>query len=145
VRVSLPQAATLAALLLLAVLGVSTFRESWHGLDVQRATYSGLTQANARDSCVAATGVDPNFLSWVGKRIPPRSRYSLQLSNRLYRSTGSFCIRLLLLPRLATKQIAGTRYVIFWENVPPPVLADARRRGATIETFRPGFLLARLP
>jgi hypothetical protein len=58
---------------------------------------------------------------------------------------GDFCIRMLLLPRLQARRLADAKYVLFWESEPRPLLTEVRRRGGTLETFKPRYGLARLP
>jgi hypothetical protein len=145
IRVALPVAAALAAVLLLAVLAVANYREGWHTFDVQRQRFSHVTEKQTRVSCAGATGVDLGFLAWAAGRIPTRERYFPVLPHRLVSSNGDFCIRLVMLPRIATRTLPEAHYVLLWGVAPAAVGAGLRRRGARIETYKPGYGVARLP
>lgn len=142
-RLPFAAAAALTVVALLGVLGVSSARDVWEGLDNQRKLNAAVTPEAGRTSCTAV-GVNREYLEWVAARIPVRAKFYMTSPETLG-SSAETCIRFLLLPRVQVADLEDVRYVVFWEAVPPDVLAEVKRRGGVVETFGPDLKLARIP
>jgi hypothetical protein len=138
-----PRAVAVTVVLVLAVLGVAYFRDGWEALAEQRERTEDLSREAARSTCTQV-GVDQHFLNWVAARVPVRERFYMRAHPRLI-GQGDICIRFLLLPRLQVSRPEDARYLVFWGRAPEDELAEARRRGAIVETFRRRHLVARVP
>ena len=55
------------------------------------------------------------------------------------------CLRFLLLPRLEVGSRREADYVLIWDPPAEPLTSQLRQQGATIETFKGRYVLARLP
>jgi hypothetical protein len=141
-RVELPHAASLAAIVLLGTQSVGYLRDGWHNLDVQRESAAEVTPEAGRRAC-ASVGVDLGFLEFVKQRVPERARFYMHAPPLV--NSGEFCVRMLLLPRLQVGSRTEARYFVFWDDLPEPLLADVRRRGAVVSKYGPRFAVARVP
>lgn len=142
VPLGVPRAAAIAVTVLLASVSAPTFRDGWQTLNDVRAESRGTSRDAARASC---TSVLPNaeFLEWAAQRVPVRERFYLHAPE--VDGVGQLCIRFVVLPRVQVNRPAEARFVVFWGDASRPLLGDLRRRGAIVETFEPGFMVARLP
>jgi hypothetical protein len=143
-KMAFPTAAAVTVAVFLAAIALGNVRESWHGLDLQRAHTKGLSARQGQETCTAV-GVDPYFLGWIGARIPSRAKYFMVVAPNLM-GGGDICIRQLLFPRVQEQDPAGVRYFVFFGRVDQALLADLKARGATILRYpKRASLLARLP
>lgn len=147
VALRLPQATALAVVFVFALAAVSSYRESWHLLDLQRTQWKNLTQGPAISECAASQGVDPLYIVWLKERIPERATFFLPPGDeRGY--APDICLRMLLLPRVQVEDERGARHVVVWTDrgrVDRGLLEDYRRRGAKVERYTDKRWLVTLP
>lgn len=147
VRLGVPQATALAAVLVLALAAVSSYRETWHLLDVQRGQWKDLTQGSAISECAGTLGVDPLFVGWLKERIPERQAF-FQPPGPERGFAPDLCLRMLLLPRFQVEEERRARFVVLWnerEPVDRRVLDRYRARGAKAERYTDSRWLVTLP
>ena len=145
VSLPLPRAAVLTVAIVLVFTSVSTFRDSWHTVEVYAEPTGGIDAKEAREVCLGVTKPgDPEFLRWLKPRIPEGARFWMWTRSNLI-GAGDICIRSLLMPRLPVSDMADAEWVIFFGDLPTKHVGEARRRGARLETFRKGYKLGRLP
>ena len=143
-RLPLPQTVALGALLVLALTAVSTYRETWHQLDLQREAWTDLTQGGAISECAGSLGVDPHYAGWLKARIPEDAAY-YQPPGPTRGYAPDICLRMLLLPRTQVERPEETRYVVLWDAFDRSLLDRYRRDGAKVERYTENRWLVTLP
>ena len=143
VELRFEQALAVGILVFLAILSAWFLRDRWNTLDDQRARNASLTPQQASATCVA-TGVDVDFLSFVGSKIPVRERYYMEASGGLA-GAGDICIRFQLLPRLAVGDPHKARYLIFWEAPSRTTFEAFERQGAAAFRYDRDHFVLRKP
>ncbi|MDQ3933825.1 MAG: hypothetical protein M3340_04250 [Actinomycetota bacterium] len=143
VELRFEQALAVGVLVFLAILSGWFLRERWNYLDDQRERNSDVSPQEAAATCVA-TGVDVDFLSFVGSKIPVRERYYMEASGALA-GAGDICIRFQLLPRLAVGDSHKARYLIFWEAPSRTTFEFFERRGAQVFKYDRDHFVLRKP
>ena len=135
VRLSLPRSTALGVAVVLALVAVSTYREQWHTLDLQRTKFSAAEPYDAKGECAVSLGADPYFVAWVGSKIPPRERYWMPPGpSRGY--APDICMRMILIPRVETKALEEAHWAILWgEYDVQRILAELRGRGGRVYPY----------
>lgn len=147
VPLRLPQATALAVVLVLALAAVSSYRETWHQLDLQRTQWKDLDQAGAISECAGSQGVDPLYVGWLRERIPEGQAFS-QPPGPARGYAPDICLRMLLLPRFQVEDERRARYVVVWNERDPvdrSLLDGYRARGAKVERYNDSRWLVTLP
>jgi hypothetical protein len=142
-RVPYSRAVAVGALVFLAIVTMTTLRESWRGLDHLRLTTATNTQASGKGTCLA-TGPDPAAVAWLARNMPRRARFFVQPSPILVAGGGT-CIRFLLLPRLEVGSPDKADYVLFWRIPTEPLMSQLVRKGGTVKSLGRDYHLVRLP
>lgn len=150
VELPVVQATGTAIVVLLAVVGIGSLRQSVRVLNAQRAANVNPSRDTARRICVYDLHLDTAAVTWAEAQIPPRARYYFDgpISNPQSPpgfTTVDLCLRYVLLPRLQVGTLAEARYVLFWGRMSPAVTAAVRRRHGVLRRLGPGYAVATLP
>ncbi len=134
--VKLDFATTTAIAVLFFIVQPATvnMRSAWLRLDKQREVNRSLhgRPAAAQATCLAV-GIDGEFLSLVGSRIPVRERFYMDTGS--LRGEGEFCVRFLLLPRVEVERPEDARYLVFWDPEERESIDAARRQGLDVQVY----------
>ena len=130
----LPQATALAALAILAVVAASTYRETWHQLDLQRTQWRTLGPGDAISECSVGLGLDRNFMTWLQARMPDEARY-FQPPSPGAGYAPDLCLRMLMLPRVQVEREEDATHVLLWMEFDRKLIGEYRRRGEKVEAY----------
>ena len=135
VHLTLPRSTAIGVAVVLALVAVSTFREQWHTLDLQRTQFSKAEPYQAKSECAVSLGADPYFVAWVSSKVPPRERYWMPPGpSRGY--APDICMRMILIPRTETKVLDEAGWAVLWgEYDVKGTLAELRRRGGKVYPY----------
>lgn len=134
VQLDFVQTTAVAVILFLVQPAIVNMRSAWLRLDQQREVNSSLDgRPTAAQAACLAVGIEGEFLSLVGSRIPVRERF--YMSTDSLRGEGELCVRFLLLPRVAVERPEDARYLVFWDPPSSEGIDQARRQGLDVAVY----------
>jgi hypothetical protein len=134
VRLDFVSTTALAVLLFLVQPAVVNMRTAWLRADKQREVNRSLDgRPEAAKAACLAVGIEGEFLSLVGSRIPVRERFYMDSDS--LRGEGEFCVRFLLLPRVEVEKPEDARYIVFWDPDDRDRIDQARRQGFDVTLY----------
>lgn len=144
VELGFAQITALAVILFLPQPAVVNMRSAWLRVDKQREANASLKdQPTAASAACLGVGVDGQFLSFLGSRIPVGEKFYMDTESM--RGSGEYCIRFLLLPRIEVERPDQARYLVFWDPYSREPIEMAKRQGLKVTSWDSTKALAERP